>query len=147
MPSVGFLRSRHAWRQSGRRPRRRRRGEGARFRRQRASGSPTDAREKGDAPRPPKELARTDGSPFALLKIDLSAYNDDHPGIVYSFTGTTAGGGTVTTMISLLTIGRGFVTYALPASFSNVQSVSWTMNNADNAQYFDNISYSFCPPG
>ena len=58
-------------------------------------------------------LARTDGSPFALLKIDLSAYNDGHPGIVYSFTGTTPGGGTVTTMISLLTSGRGFVTYTV----------------------------------
>ncbi|HVV49881.1 MAG TPA: hypothetical protein VHO06_09495 [Polyangia bacterium] len=90
-------------------------------------------------------LARTDGSPFALVKIDLSAYNDNHPGIIYSFTGVTPGGGSVSTMIDFLTIGRGFVTYPLPASFSNVVSVSWTMNNADNAQYFDNISYSYCP--
>jgi hypothetical protein len=93
-------------------------------------------------------LARTDGSGFALLKIDLSAYNDGHPGIMYSFTGTTTGGDRVTATISLLTSGRGFVTYRLPQSFSNVQSVSWTMNNADNAQYFDNIiGYSFCPAG
>ncbi|HXT98594.1 MAG TPA: hypothetical protein VN853_20010, partial [Polyangia bacterium] len=46
-------------------------------------------------------------------------------------------GDAVETMISLLTMGRGFVTYPLPASFSNVVSVSWTMNSADNAQYFD----------
>src|SRR6185312_8269446 len=92
-------------------------------------------------------LTRSDGGPFALLKIDLSAYNDNHPGIVYSVTGTTPGGDAVETMISLLTMGRGFVTYPLPASFSNVVSVSWTMNSADNAQYFDNLSYSFCSSG
>ena len=92
-------------------------------------------------------FARSDGGPFTLSKIDLSAYNDNHPGIVYSFTGTTPGGNTVEAMISLLTMGRGFVTYSLPASFSNVVSVSWTMNSADNAQYFDNLAYSFCPSG
>jgi hypothetical protein len=38
--------------------------------------------------------------------------------------------------------------YRLPTSFSTVQSVSWTMNNADSAQYFDNIiGYSFCSAG
>jgi hypothetical protein len=89
-------------------------------------------------------LARTGGGPFGLLKIDLSAYNDGHPGIIYSFTGTTPGGGTVSTMIDLLTSGRGFVTYTLPTSFSDVVSLSWTMNNADTGQYFDNITYSFC---
>jgi hypothetical protein len=92
-------------------------------------------------------LARTDGSPFALVKIDLSAYDDGHPGIVYYFAGTTVAGGTVTTMISLLTSGRAFVTYTLPESFADVTSVSWTMNNADTEQYFDNVAYSFCRGG
>jgi hypothetical protein len=78
-------------------------------------------------------------------KIDLSTYNDEHPGVIYTFTVTIPGHDSIMTTIPLLTNAHGFVTYTLPASFSNVSSVSWTMNTADTAQYFDNIVYSYCP--
>ena len=90
-------------------------------------------------------LSRADGQLFSLLKIDLSTYNDEHPGVIYTFTGTIPGHDSVMTTIPLLTNAHGFVTYTLPASFSAVSSVSWTMNTADTAQYFDNIVYSYCP--
>jgi hypothetical protein len=90
-------------------------------------------------------LTRNDGKPFALLGIDLSPYNDSHPGIVYSFAGQKADGSTVSQDISLRNQGLGFVPYTLPASFDDLMSVSWTMNMADAAQYFDNVRYSFCP--
>ena len=90
-------------------------------------------------------LSRADGQLFSLLKIDLSTYNDERPGVIYTFTGTIPGHDSVMTTIPLLTNAHGFVTYTLPASFSDVSSVSWTMNTADTAQYFDNIVYSYCP--
>ena len=90
-------------------------------------------------------LSRANAQLFSLLKIDLSTYNDQHPGVIYTFTGVKPGGDSVMTMIPLLTNAHGFVTYTLPASFSEVTSVSWTMNTADTAQYFDNIVYSYCP--
>jgi hypothetical protein len=89
-------------------------------------------------------LTRGGGKPFTLLKINLSAYNDEHPGIVYSFTGHKPDGSTETVDIPLRTIGLGFVPYTLPASFQGLSSVEWTMNAADNAQYFDDIAFSFC---
>ena len=92
-------------------------------------------------------LSRADGQLFSLLKIDLSTYNDEHPGVIYTFTGTIPGHDSVMTTIPLLTNAHGFATYTLPASFSAVSSVSWTMNTADTAQYFDNIVYSYCPVG
>jgi hypothetical protein len=92
-------------------------------------------------------LSRTDGKPFAFLGIDLSPYNDVHPGIVYSFVGHRTDGSTVTQDVSLRNQGRGFVPYALQLSFDGLASVTWTMNMADAAQYFDNIRYSFCSGG
>lgn len=92
-------------------------------------------------------LSRTDGKPFALLGLDLSPYNDVHPGIVYSFVGHRQDGSTITQDVSLRNNGRGFVPYMLPPSFDGLASVTWIMNMADTAQYFDNIRYSFCPGG
>jgi hypothetical protein len=90
-------------------------------------------------------LTRNDGKPFTLLGIDLSPYNDAHPGIVYSFVGKKTDGSTISQDVPLRNKGLGFVPYTLPASFDDLLSVSWTMNMADAAQYFDNIRYSFCP--
>jgi hypothetical protein len=89
-------------------------------------------------------LTRGDGKPFSLLKVDLSTYNDQHPGVVYSFVCHKADGTTVTADIPLLTTGRGFVSYTLPSSCQALSSVEWTMNSADTAQYFDNIAVSVC---
>jgi len=93
-------------------------------------------------------LSRTDRKPFALLAIDLSPYNLGHSGIVYSFVGHKTDGATISADISLQTTKMGFLPYSLPPSFDNLLSVSWTLKDmADNAQYFDNIRYSFCPGG
>jgi len=90
-------------------------------------------------------LTRNDGKPFSVLGIDLSPYNDSHPGIVYSFVGHKADESTISQDVSLRNAGLGFVPYTLPASFDDLLSVTWTMNMADTTQYFDNIRYSFCP--
>ncbi len=90
-------------------------------------------------------LTRNDGKPFSLLGIDLSPYNDSHPGIVYSFVGQKSDGSTVSQDVPLRNQWLGFVPYTLPASFDDLLSVTWTMNMADTALYFDNIRYSFCP--
>ena len=47
--------------------------------------------------------------------------------------------------VPLLTNGRGFVPYTLPSSFDGLSPVDWTMNTADNAQYFDDITFAYCP--
>ena len=92
-------------------------------------------------------LARTDGSPFTLLKIDLSAYNDGHPGIVL-LTGTTPGGGGIGYDDDLAPDQRSRVRHLYVACVICERAFGLlTMNSADNAQYFDNISYSFCPGG
>jgi hypothetical protein len=90
-------------------------------------------------------LTRGDGKPFSLLKISLSTYNDGHPGVIYSFTGHKSDGSTTNVDIPLITLGRGFVPYTLPSSFDDLSSVDWTMNTADNAQYFDDITFAHCP--
>jgi hypothetical protein len=90
-------------------------------------------------------LTRSDGKPFSLLKISLSTYNDNHSGVIYSFIGHKPDGSTANVDIPLLTLGRGFVPYTLPSSFQGLSSVEWTMNTADTAQYFDDISFAFCP--
>ena len=89
-------------------------------------------------------LTRSDGKPFSLLKVDLSTYNDQHPGVVYSFVGHKTDGTAVTADVPLLTTGRGFVSYTLSSSFQALSSVEWTMNSADTAQYFDNIAFAVC---
>ena len=90
-------------------------------------------------------LTRGDGKPFSLLKSSLSTYNDGHPGDIYTFTGHKPDGSTMNVDVPLITIGRGFVPYTLPSSFEGLSSVEWTMNTADNAQYFDDITFAYCP--
>jgi hypothetical protein len=90
-------------------------------------------------------LTRGDGKPFSLLKISLSTYNDVHPGVIYSFTGHKPDGSVTNVDVPLLTNGRGFVPYTPPSSFEGLSSVEWTMNTADNAQYFDDITFAYCP--
>jgi hypothetical protein len=92
-------------------------------------------------------FTRTDGKPFSLLGIDLSPYNDVHPGIVYTFVGHKTDGSTISQDVSLRNSGAGFVPYTLPSSFDDLVSVSWSMNTADTALYFDNVRYSFCSGG
>jgi hypothetical protein len=97
------------------------------------------------APTATVTFTRGDGKPFSLLKISLSTYNDVHPGVIYTFTGHKPDGSTTNVDIPLLTNGRGFVPYTLPSAFEGLSSVEWTMNTADNAQYFDDITFAYCP--
>jgi len=92
-------------------------------------------------------FTRSDGKPFSLLGIDLSPYNDVHPGIVYTFVGHKTDGSNISQDVSLRNTGPGFVPYTLPQSFDDLVSVSWSMNMADTSLYFDNVRYSFCPGG
>jgi hypothetical protein len=90
-------------------------------------------------------LRRPDGKPFSLSRLSLSAWNNDHPGIVYTFVGTTSVGAQVRADVALTTGQRGLIPYDLPASFQDVVLVRGLMNNADTSMYYDDIAVAYCP--
>ncbi len=71
-------------------------------------------------------LTANNGNPFNFVSIDLGELNLNAPTDV-PFTGTLAGGGTVTQTVTLDGVGfpSGVETFSFGSAFENVQSVSW----------------------
>src|SRR5262249_23485615 len=99
-------------------------------------------------------LTRPDGQTFALESIDLARefrFNTPDVGQAYpavTFTGTTAGGGTVLATFPADQADLAFRTFYFPSYFTNLVSVSWLQppftsgtptNPAPGLHQFDNI--------
>lgn len=85
-------------------------------------------------------LTRDDGSPFALLAIDLAELNG--PGVTgfVVFKGTTPAGEHVSHRFTLDGV-TGFERFFFPGAFRNLTSVTWKQgdNVTNNPHMFDNV--------
>jgi hypothetical protein len=70
-------------------------------------------------------LMQTSGEPFSLLSIDLARNFEFDPAPTVTFTGTLAGGGTVTKTFTDMTSPPPFVFTTFDVGFTIVTSVSW----------------------
>jgi hypothetical protein len=106
-------------------------------------------------------LVRDDGAAFDLVSIDLARefrFNTPDVGQGYpqvTFTGTTAGGGTVTQTFTADQVDFYFRTFTFSSTFTNLLAVSWDQppftsgtptNPAPGLHQFDNVVLSTSVP-
>ncbi|QEH35355.1 hypothetical protein OJF2_39060 [Aquisphaera giovannonii] len=93
-------------------------------------------------------LTRTDGGPFSLLSIDLARNFAFDAAPSVTFTGTLAGGGTVTQTFTVSTPSPPLVFQPFDfAGFTNLTSVSWDQGNGTQGIHqFGNIHLGAAVP-
>jgi hypothetical protein len=92
-------------------------------------------------------LARTDGGPFSLLSIDLARNFAFDPAPSVTFTGTLAGGGTVSETFAVTTASPPLVFQTfLFTGFTDLTSVSWDQGAANQGIHqFGNVRLAIVP--
>ncbi len=94
-------------------------------------------------------LTQTDGAPFSLLSIDLARNFAFDPAPTVTFTGTLAGGGTVSETFSVTTppgVPGSFQTFSF-AGFTDLVSVSWDQPDpSEGLNQFSDIRLSTAIP-
>ncbi|MEQ9407474.1 MAG: Calx-beta domain-containing protein [Fuerstiella sp.] len=83
-------------------------------------------------------LSKDDGSPFNLVSMDISEWDSAFPGVIsVTFTGTLAGGGTVSQTFTSDGI-HGMEPFSF-VGFNQVTQVDWDYTELSNRHHFDNV--------